>query len=92
MDPETDSDTGPVSDPDPAFFANDLQELIKLIISEFFSAYNFLMVHLHHFSKIKVLKKSQNSRKQGFSCYFCLMIEGSGSISLTTGSGSGRPK
>ncbi len=24
--------------------------------------------------------------------YFCLMIEGSGSVSLTNGSGSGRPK
>jgi hypothetical protein len=37
---------------------------------------------------------------QGFSYYFCMMIEGSGSragsgsgsISLTSGSGSGRPK
>jgi hypothetical protein len=27
-----------------------------------------------------------------FFYYFCLMIEGSGSISLTNGSGSGRPK
>jgi hypothetical protein len=56
------------------------------------------------FSKIKVKKMSQNSRKQGFSYYFCLMIEGSGSgsragsgsgpIPLTSGSGSGygRPK
>jgi hypothetical protein len=32
--------------------------------------------------------KSQNSRNQGFSYYFCLMIEGSGSIPLTNGSGS----
>jgi hypothetical protein len=41
-------------------------------------------------------KKSQNStgRIQGFSYYFCMMIEGSGSgsIPLTSGSGSGRPK
>ena len=41
---------------------------------------------------------SQNSRNQGFSYYFCLMIEGpgagvgSGSIPLTNGSGSRRPK
>jgi hypothetical protein len=45
---------------------------------------------------------SQNSRNQGFSNYICLMIErsgsgsrvgsGSGSIPLTNGSGSGRPK
>jgi hypothetical protein len=52
----------------------------------------FLKVNLHHFLKIKVQKKLQNSRNQGFSSYFFLMIEGSGSISLTSGSGSGRPK
>jgi len=61
-----------------------------------FSAYSFLKVLLHHFSKVKVKKKSQNSGNQGFSYYFCLMIEGSGygSIPLTNGSGSGsrRPK
>ncbi len=60
----------------------------------------FLKVHLHYFSKIKSQKESQNSRIQGFSYYFCMMIEGtvsgsragSGSIPLTSGSGSGRPK
>ncbi len=67
-----------------------------------FSAYYFLKVHLHHISKIKSQKESQNSRNQGFSYYFCMMIEGSGSrsragsgsIPLTSGSGSGywRPK
>ncbi len=46
----------------------------------------------HNFSKIKSIKKSQNSRNQGFSHYFCLMIEGSGPIPLTNGSGSRRPK
>ncbi len=37
---------------------------------------------------------SQNSRNKCFSYYFCLMIEGSwsGYVSLTNGSGSGRPK
>ena len=46
------------------------------------------------FQKIKVINKTQNSRNQCFSYYFCLMIEGSGSISLTNGSGFGsrRPK
>jgi hypothetical protein len=44
------------------------------------------------------MKKSQNSRNQCFSYYFCLMIEGSGSrsgagsVSLTNRSGSGMPK
>ncbi len=51
-------------------------------------------VYVHHFSKIKSQKESQNRRNQGFSYYFCMMIEGSGSgsIPLTSGSGSGRPK
>jgi hypothetical protein len=37
---------------------------------------------------------SQNSRNQGFSYYFWFIIEGSGSgsISLTNGGGSRRPK
>jgi hypothetical protein len=41
-----------------------------------------------------VIKKSQKCRNQGFSYYFCLMIDGSGSghIPLTNGSGSRRPK
>ncbi len=60
----------------------------------FLSAYYFLKVHLHHLLKIKSQKESQNSRNQGFSYHFCMMIEGSGSrsITLTDGSGSGRPK
>ncbi len=62
----------------------------KLFFNTIFSAYYFLKVHLHHFSKIKCQKYSQNSRNQGFSYYFCMMIEGSGSgsIPLTSGSGS----
>ncbi len=66
----------------------------KLIFNKKFSAYYFLKVYLHHFSKIKSQKESQNKRYQGFSYYFCMMIEGSGSIPLTSGSGSGfrRPK
>ncbi len=68
----------------------------KLIFNTIFSAYYFLEVHLHNFSKIKSQNESQNIRNQGFSYYFCMMIEGSGSgsIPLTSGSGSGswRPK
>jgi hypothetical protein len=88
-------------DPDPAIFLIDLQDASKkLIFNTIFSAYYFLKIHLHNFSKIKSQKKPQNSRNQGFSYYFCMMIEGSGSragsgsIPLTSGSGSGsrRPK
>ncbi len=86
-------DPDPESDPDPAIFVIDLQDASKkLNFNTIFSAYYFLKVHLHHFSKIKSQKESQNSRNQGFSYNFCIMIEGSGSIPLTSGSGSGRPK
>jgi hypothetical protein len=76
----------PDSDPDPAISVIDLQDASKYsFFPTIFSAYYFLKVHLHHFSKIKSQKESQNSRNQGFSHYFCMMIEGSGS-------GPGRPK
>jgi hypothetical protein len=67
-------------------------------LTQFFLLSYFLKVHLHYFSKIKSQKELQNSRVQGFSYYFCMMIEGSGSragsgsIPLISGSGSGRPK
>jgi hypothetical protein len=38
---------------------------------------------------VKSLKEVPNSRNQGFSNYFCLMMGGSGSVPLTNGSGSG---
>ena len=81
-------------DPDPAIFVIDLQDASKKQIFNTNSAYYFLKVHLHHFSKIKCKNESQNRRNQGFSYYFYMMIEGSesGSIPLTSGSGSGRPK
>ncbi len=63
-------------DLDPAIFVTDLQDAIKKLI---FSANYFLKLHLHNFSKIKSQKESQNSRNQGFSYYFCMIIEGSGS-------------
>ncbi len=51
-DPDTDSD--PDTDPDLAIFVIDLQDAKKkLIFKKSFSAYYFLKVHLHHFSKIK---------------------------------------
>ncbi len=78
-----------VADPDPHYFWN----WIRIRIRMFFLLIRVLLkIHLQRFSKIKVLKKSQYSRNQCFSYYFCLMIEGSGSDSLTEGSGSGRPR
>jgi hypothetical protein len=71
---------GSGSDPDPAIFIIDLQDANKkLFKKKSFPAYCFLKVLLHHFSKIKSIKKVLKSRNQGFSYYFCLMIEGSGS-------------
>ncbi len=79
-------DADPDSDPDPAIFVNDLQDASKkLIFNAIFSAYYFLKLHLHNFSKIKSQKESQYSRNQVFSHYFSMMIQGSGS-------GSRRPK
>ncbi len=65
----------------------DLQKRQQKTNIKKFSAFYYLKVHLHHFSKIKSKKESQNSRNQRFSYYFCLMIEGSGSgsIPLTNG-------
>jgi hypothetical protein len=75
-------------DPDPAIFVIDLQDASKkLFFYTIFSSCYFLKVHLHYFSKIKCQNESQNSRIQGSSYYFCMMIEGSGSILLTSGSG-----
>ncbi len=53
-------------------------------LTQFFLLITFWRYILHHFSKIKSQKESQNSRNQGFS--------GAGAIPLTSGSGSGRPK
>ena len=70
----------------------------KTNIKKRFSAYYFLKVLLHQFSKIKRKKEATRVINHGFSYYFCLMIEGSeagsGSIPLTSvsGSGSRRPK
>jgi hypothetical protein len=66
----------PLTDSDPAIFVSDLQDPTK----------SFMLVHIHHFSKIK------SHKEQGFFPHFCLMLEGSGSEPLTNGSGSGRPK
>jgi hypothetical protein len=80
-------------DPGTAIFVIDLQDANKkLILKKFFFLRDIYII----FQRLKVKKKSQRSRNQGFSYYFCLVIEGSGSgsIPLTNGFGSGsrRPK
>jgi hypothetical protein len=77
-------------DPDPAIFVIDLQDANKKLpyfLLKFFCLllFVYICVHLHNFSKLKSQKEPQNSRNQGFSYYFGMMIggSGSGSISLT---------
>ncbi len=82
MDPNSDPD----ADPDPSIFIIDFQDANKkLIFLKSFPAYYILKYLYIIFQRLKVKKKSQNSRNQGFSYYICLMIEGSGS---RAGSGS----
>ncbi len=74
MDPDSDPDPGSGS----CYFRHRpsrCQQKTKFLF--IFSAYYFLKIHLHLFSKIKSQKESQNSRNQGFSNYFCMMMEGS---------------
>jgi hypothetical protein len=58
-------------DPDPAIFIIDLQDASKKqIFNTIFSAYYFLKVHLHHFSKIKSKKKVTKVEIQVFLTIF----------------------
>jgi hypothetical protein len=105
MDPDPGSGSWiRILDPDPAIFVIDLQDISKKQIFE----HNFLCLLLFEATftsffkdkKSKRVTKYRGIRNQGFSYYFCMMIEGSGSragsgsgsIPLTSGSGSGRPK
>ncbi len=54
-------------DPDPAIFVIDLQDANKKLIFKSFSAYYFLKVHFHHFSKIKSQNKVTKRWKSSFS-------------------------
>ncbi len=82
-----------ILDPDPSIFVIDLQDANNKtnFLFNFFCLLLFEDTFISYL-KIKSQKESQNSRNQGFSYYFCMMIEGSGSIPLTNGSGSRRPK
>jgi len=66
------------SDPDPDIFVSDLQDGNQTFCLLLFEG----------------IKKSQNSRNQGFACYFWLFTEGSGAGSepRITGSRSRKPK
>ncbi len=84
-------------DPDPAIFIIDLtMPANKKLIFLFYFFCLLLFEGTFTSFLIKSQKDSQNSRNQGFSYYFCMMIEESrsesGSIPLTNGSGSRRPK
>jgi hypothetical protein len=67
-----DPDSAPDSDPDPGsgswirilLFSSLTFKMPakKQFFNTIFSAYDFLKLHLHHFSKIKIQKESQNSR------------------------------
>jgi hypothetical protein len=78
-------------DPDPAIFVIELQDASKKLI--FLHKFFCLILFDGTFTSFFKDKKSKNSRNQGFSYYFCLIeISGFGSIPLTSGSESGRPK
>ncbi len=88
---------------DPTIFVIDLQDVSnKLIFEHKFFCFLLFEATFTSFFKDKKSKRVTNIRNQGFSYYFCMMIEGSGSgsragsgsgyIPLTSGSGSGRPK
>ncbi len=74
---------------DPAIFVIDLQDLNKKQKTKIFCLLLFEGT-CTSFSKIKSQKESQNSRNQGFSYYFCMMVEGSGTGSIPPD--PGRPK
>jgi hypothetical protein len=59
-------------DPDPAIFIIDLQDANKKLIflEKSFSAYYFLKVHFHHFSKLKSQKEVTRQYKTRFFLLF----------------------
>jgi hypothetical protein len=71
-------------DPDPAVFVIDLQDVNKKPFKKNFCCLLLFEGTLTSFFKDKKSQKEpQNSRNQGFSYYFCMMREGSGSIPLS---------
>ncbi len=73
----------PDSDPDPAFSSLTFKTPTKnKFKKKFFCLLLFQVTFSSFFKDKKSKKKSQNSMNHGFSCYFCLMIEGSGAGTL----------
>ncbi len=61
----------------PPIFVTDLQFANKKtnFFNDFFCLLLFEGAYLHNFLKVKNQKESQNSRNQGFSYYFCMVVE-----------------
>jgi hypothetical protein len=68
------------------YFAKFLERINWIVVSDL-NGKNYLKVHLNQSSKIRSYEKVTKNRNQGFSEYFCLVIEGSGSVTLINGSG-----
>ncbi len=69
MDPDPDPRIR-ILDLDPSIFVINLQDASKkLIFNAIFSAYDFLKLHLYHFSKIKIQKESQNTEIGGIKVF-----------------------
>jgi hypothetical protein len=79
---------------DPAILVAEIQDGIFFSSFSMLSCFTVLFegAFTSFFKEKIVIKKSQNSRNQGFFYYFCLKTEGSGSVHLTNGPGSGRPE
>ncbi len=81
-----------LTDPDPAFSSVSckMPARNKFFSSNFF-AYYFINVHFHQFSSTKYHKRSHKIVEiMVFLTFFCLLMEGSGSVQNYDG--SGRPK
>jgi hypothetical protein len=79
---DSDRNLEPELDADPVIFVlHDVQDVNKKIIFQK-KVLGLLLFEGTFTSFFKVIWKLQNSRNQCFSYYFCLMIEGSGFVSL----------
>ena len=81
-------------DPDPSISIINLQDANKKIIlkKRFFCILHFEGSFSSFFKGKKSTRRHKTVEIKVFFYYFCLVIEGSGSIPLTNGSGSMRPK